>query len=88
MLGRSRYRRFVAGIRCWPRRYLADALSGRAGHVALVAEVEGVVVALASAIMDDGTAELAVLVEDAQQCRGSAGVLCSSTGPAVREPVS
>jgi len=71
----SRYRRFLAGSRFWPRRYLTDALSGRAGHIALVAEVDGAVVALASAVVDDGTAELGLLVEDAYQRRGIGGRL-------------
>jgi GNAT superfamily N-acetyltransferase len=75
---RSRYLRFFAGIRSWPERYLADALSGRPDHIALVAEVAGTVVALASAVTIEGAAELGVLVEDTQQRKGIGGSLLRS----------
>jgi GNAT superfamily N-acetyltransferase len=63
---RSRYRRFHGFVESIPEPYFADALSGRPGHLALVAEISGQIVALASCC--DG--ELGILVEDAYQRRG------------------
>lgn len=84
----SRYRRFLAGVRRWPRRYLDDALSGRPEHVALVAEVAGTVVALASGVTADDATEVGVLVEDAQQHRGiGGGLLHALVGHADRDGI-
>lgn len=63
---KTRYRRFHGFIEAFPEPYLTDALSGRPGHLALVAEMPGRIVALASCC--DG--ELGILVEDAYQRRG------------------
>jgi GNAT superfamily N-acetyltransferase len=59
----TRYRRFHGFLRAFPERYLADALSGRSDHIALVAEVDEHIVALASCADD----EIGILVEDAFQ---------------------
>jgi GNAT superfamily N-acetyltransferase len=69
----TRYRRFHGPVKAIPRRYLAEALSGSPFHRALVAcpEPAGAVVALASCrLVDEGAAELGLLVEDAWQHRG------------------
>ena len=86
----TRYRRFHGPVKAIPERYLADALSGRAFHYALVAcpdpvagdeaDIDvvsapavsaGGVVALASCrLVDEGAAELGLLIEDAWQRRG------------------
>jgi GNAT superfamily N-acetyltransferase len=76
----TRYRRFHGPVKAIPERYLADALSGGAFHYALVAcagRVPGPaargerVVALASCrLVEEGGAELGVLIEDAWQRRG------------------
>jgi GNAT superfamily N-acetyltransferase len=67
----TRSRRFLAPLRSFPEPYLTEALSGHPEHFALVAATPAVVVALASCrAVDGGTAELAVLVEDAWQRRG------------------
>ena len=73
----SRHRRWQAPLPDVPRRYLDDALSGRPGHVALVAAgPDGDVLALASAV-DDGAGEweIGVLVRDDAQRRGLGGRL-------------
>ncbi len=62
----TRYRRFHGFLRAFPERYLADALSGRPGHIALVAEVAGRIVALGSCADD----EIGILVEDEFQRQG------------------
>jgi GNAT superfamily N-acetyltransferase len=78
----TRYRRFHGPVKVIPERYLAEALSGSPFHHALVACAEpvpaaqggtrpGGIVALASCRMvDEGAAELGLLVEDAWQRRG------------------
>jgi GNAT superfamily N-acetyltransferase len=76
----TRYRRFHGPVKAIPERYLADALSGSAFHYALVArrgQVAGPqarggdIVALASCrLVDEGAAELGLLIEDAWQRRG------------------
>jgi GNAT superfamily N-acetyltransferase len=71
----------------FPERYLTEALSGSPLHFALVAcldedaetdgtAVDGTVVALASCrAVDEGVAELGILVEDEWQRRGVGGYL-------------
>ena len=76
----TRYRRFHGPVKAIPERYLADALSGSAFHYALVARPGqvadpqargGDIVALASCrLVDEGAAELGLLIEDAWQRRG------------------
>jgi GNAT superfamily N-acetyltransferase len=76
----TRYRRFHGPVKAIPERYLADALSGSPFHYALVAYSEpavdrepeaGRIVALASCrTVNEGAAELGVLIEDAWQRRG------------------
>jgi GNAT superfamily N-acetyltransferase len=75
----TRYRRFHGPVKAIPERYLADALSGSAFHYALVAspdlvsgpEAGGGIVALASCrLVDEGAAELGLLIEDRWQRRG------------------
>jgi len=75
--GQTRYRRFHGPVSVFPERYLTEALSGSPVHFALVAcldedgEVDGTVVALASCrAVDEGVAELGILVEDEWQRRG------------------
>ena len=80
--GQTRYRRFHGPVTVFPERYLTEALSGSPLHFALVAcldedaevdgtVVEGTVVALASCrAVDEGVAELGILVEDEWQRRG------------------
>lgn len=69
---RTRYRRFHGPARAIPARYLAEALSGGPEHYAVVAcAPTGAVVALASCrTTAPGTAELGILVEDANQGQG------------------
>jgi GNAT superfamily N-acetyltransferase len=78
----TRYRRFHGPVKAIPERYLAEALSGSPFHHALVAFPEpasaartralpGGVVALASCrLVDEGAAELGVLIEDEWQRQG------------------
>ncbi len=74
----TRYRRFHGPVNVFPERYLAEALSGSPLHFALVACVaderaaeDRTVVALASCrAVDEGVAELGILVEDEWQRRG------------------
>jgi len=81
----TRYRRFHGPVKMMPERYLTDALSGTPFHYALVAYPrpvadlgtshpggrDGGVVALASCrTVDEGAAELGLLIEDAWQRRG------------------
>jgi GNAT superfamily N-acetyltransferase len=76
--GQTRYRRFHGPVNVFPERYLTEALSGSPLHFALVAYVvderaaeDRAVVALASCrAVDEGVAELGVLVEDEWQRRG------------------
>jgi len=71
--GQTRYRRFHGPVSVFPERYLTEALSGSPLHFALVASAEGdgTVVALASCrAVDEGVAELGILVEDEWQRRG------------------
>lgn len=85
--GQTRYRRFHGPVTAFPERYLTEALSGSPLHFALVAcldedaevdgtVVEGTVIALASCrAVDEGVAELGILVEDEWQRRGLGGDL-------------
>lgn len=85
--GQTRYRRFHGPVTAFPERYLTEALSGSPLHFALVAcldedaerggtVVDGTVVALASCrAVDEGAAELGILVEDEWQRRGVGGDL-------------
>jgi GNAT superfamily N-acetyltransferase len=77
--GQTRYRRFHGPVKVFPERYLTEALSGSPLHFALVAcaaEDEDTVVALASCrAVDEGVAELGILVEDEWQRRGVGGDL-------------
>ena len=67
----SRIARWHAPLRAVPSRYLADAVSGRHGHVALVALDGPQVVALASAVhIGGGSWDLGVLVRDDRQRQG------------------
>jgi GNAT superfamily N-acetyltransferase len=78
----TRYRRFHGPVKAIPERYLAEALSGSPFHYALVAFLEpasaahtralsGRIVALASCrLVEEGAAELGILVEDAWQRQG------------------
>lgn len=78
----TRYRRFHGPVKAIPERYLAEALSRSPFHHALVACLEpasaahalalsGGIVALASCrLVDEGAAELGVLIEDAWQRKG------------------
>lgn len=79
----TRYRRFHGFVHAFPERYLADALSGRPEHIALVAETGNQIVALASCA--DG--EIGILIEDAFQRQGiGSGLLTALTqlsGPAM-----
>jgi len=71
--GQTRYRRFHGPVKVFPERYLTEALSGSPLHFALVAclDEDGAVVALASCrAVDEGVAELGILVEDDWQRRG------------------
>jgi GNAT superfamily N-acetyltransferase len=85
--GQTRYRRFHGPVTAFPERYLTEALSGSPLHFALVAcldedaegdgtVVDGTMVALASCrAVDEGVAELGILVEDEWQRRGVGGYL-------------
>jgi GNAT superfamily N-acetyltransferase len=65
---RTRYRRFHGVVREFPEPYLAGALKGEPGHVALVAETADGIVALASCVTsENGDREIGILVEDAFQ---------------------
>ena len=80
----TRYRRFHGPVKAIPERYLAEALSGSPFHHALVTYLEparrqprtpgrcpAAAVALASCrLVDEGAAELGVLIEDAWQRKG------------------
>jgi GNAT superfamily N-acetyltransferase len=75
----TRYRRFHAPVRAIPARYLAEALAGSPFHYALVAWHEDATapdpasraVALASCrLVEEGAAELGLLVEDDWQRQG------------------
>jgi GNAT superfamily N-acetyltransferase len=69
--GQTLHRRFLAPLRSFPEPYLSEALSGHADHLALVASTPTAVVALGSCrATGDGTADLAILVEDAWQRQG------------------
>lgn len=69
--GSTRSLRFLAPLRSFPEPYLTEALSGHPEHFALVAASPAAVVALASCrAVAGGTADLAVLVEDARQRQG------------------
>ncbi len=67
----TRYRRFHGFLESFPEPFFTDALAGRQGHLALVAETPTRIVAFASCC--DG--ELGILVEDAYQRRGIGGRL-------------
>jgi GNAT superfamily N-acetyltransferase len=76
----TRYRRFHGPVKAIPERYLADALAGSAFHYALVAcpdrvsgpqgRGEGIVALASCRLVDEGAAELGLLIEDAWQHRG------------------
>lgn len=75
--GQTRYRRFHGPVKVFPERYLTEALSGSSLHFALVACLadnaaqDETVVALASCrAVDEGVAELGILVEDKWQRHG------------------
>ena len=79
----TRYRRFHGPVKVFPERYLTEALSGSPLHFALVAcldedgaDEDGAVVALASCrAVDEGVAEVGILVEDEWQRRGVGSAL-------------
>jgi len=80
--GDTRYRRFHGPVKAFPEPYLTEALAGSPVHVALIASVpaedvaEDAIVALASCrLVDEGVAELGLLVEDEWQQRGVGGRL-------------
>jgi len=81
--GETRYRRFHGPVKVFPERYLTEALSGSPLHFALVAcldedgaDEDGAVVALASCrAVDEGVAEVGILVEDEWQRRGVGSAL-------------
>ena len=81
--GQTRYRRFHGPVKVFPERYLTEALSGSPLHFALVAcldedgaDEDGAVVALASCrAVDEGVAEVGILVEDEWQRRGVGSAL-------------
>lgn len=85
--GQTRYRRFHGPVTVFPERYLTEALSGSPLHFALVAAAvddtvpdgvaeDSTVVALASCrAVDEGVAELGILVEDEWQRHGVGGHL-------------
>jgi regulator of RNase E activity RraA/ribosomal protein S18 acetylase RimI-like enzyme len=67
----TRFGRFHGYLPSFPEPYLTDALSGRAGHLALVAEAQGAIVALASCCtLSPDAGEIAIVVEDAWQRLG------------------
>ena len=67
----SRIARWHAPLRAVPSKYLADAVSGRREHVALVATDGRDVIALASAVhVGGGSWDLGVLVRDDRQRQG------------------
>jgi GNAT superfamily N-acetyltransferase len=79
----TRYRRFHGPVKAMPERYLADALSGTPFHYALVAcpdplpdpggpvpESPGIVALASCRTVDEGAAELGLLIEDAWQRQG------------------
>src|SRR6476619_1713497 len=67
----SRVARWHAPLRAVPSQYLADSVSGRHGHVALVAVAGREVLALASAVHTGGGSwDLGVLVRDDRQRQG------------------
>jgi GNAT superfamily N-acetyltransferase len=77
--GATRSLRFLAPLRSFPEPYLTEALSGQPEHFALVAATPAAVVALASCrAVAGGTAELAILVEDARQRQGIGARLLKS----------
>jgi GNAT superfamily N-acetyltransferase len=77
----TRYRRFHGPVKAFPEPYLSEALAGSPVHVALVASVPAeagdgaagdAIVALASCrLVDEGVAELGLLVEDGWQRQGT-----------------
>jgi GNAT superfamily N-acetyltransferase len=80
----TRYRRFHGPVKVIPERYLAEALSGSPFHYALVVcpescldagrgrepDADGIVALASCRTVDEGAAELGVLIEDAWQRRG------------------
>jgi N-acetylglutamate synthase-like GNAT family acetyltransferase len=79
----TRARRFHTYVHRFPEPYLTEALSGRPGHFALLAQAGEREVALASCVAadlgsaDHGSAEVAVLVEDSWQRAGVGARLLS-----------
>lgn len=68
---RTRLRRFHGPLVEFPEPYLTEALSGVGEHLALVVETGETLCALASCrTVDEGVAELAILVEDNHQRQG------------------
>ena len=82
----TRTARWRAPMRAMPRAYLDDALTGRAGHLCLLAVAGDDVVAVASAVdAGDGRWELGVLVRDDMQRRGIGTCLLDSLVRSVRD---
>ena len=76
--GDTRYRRFHGPVKAFPEPYLTEALAGSPVHVALIASApaedvaDDAIVALASCrLVDEGAAELGLLVEDEWQRQGT-----------------
>ncbi|GAA1746421.1 GNAT family N-acetyltransferase [Luedemannella helvata] len=65
----TRLRRYLAGTNCPSHTVLAQLLHPSAGHSLVAEDTEGRVVAMANLMWTDGTAELAMLVEDGWQNR-------------------
>jgi GNAT superfamily N-acetyltransferase len=62
------YRRFHGYVRTFPEPYFTDAVKRDPRHVAFVAETPGSLVAMASCVLlDDGTCDIGILVEDDYQ---------------------
>ncbi len=66
----TRSLRFLAPLRSFPEPYLTEALSGHPEHFALVAATPAAAALASCRAVAGGTAELAVLVEDARQRQG------------------
>lgn len=82
----SRVHRWHSGLTAVPARYLADAVSGRPGHVCrLAVDDDGTVAGLASAVGGDaGDWQLGVLVRDDRQGQGLGARLLDAVVAAAR----